>query len=97
MRNTVKSWLKTQEKIKSDEQAKAVTTDEVPPTDMVQESVNGEGQEEETTAEANIEQAVDEDERITAGDAQPSIEVNSVLAALGLPVTVSDYALGPRH
>ncbi|KIW55189.1 hypothetical protein PV05_07492 [Exophiala xenobiotica] len=78
MRNTVKSWLKTQEKIKSDEQAKAVTTDEVPPTDMVQESVNGEGQEEETTAEANIEQAVDEDERITAGDVQPSIEDHDI-------------------
>jgi hypothetical protein len=84
MRNTVKAWLKTQEKIKSDEQAKAVPTG-VPSTDMVQESVNEEGQEEEMTPEVNVEQAVDEDERVTAGDVQPSIEVIQSHLHLGHP------------
>lgn len=76
MRNTIKAYIKTVEKARADDRAKAGPPEEMAAEAVLpQVNVNGHGQEDETTIQ---QQGVDatEDQEEPADEAQPSIEVS---------------------
>lgn len=80
MRNTVKAWLKLQQKEKAEELVKTTATDETPQSNTKQESLEENIQEETPVVEPTIEPPVkegDSEDAAAPADILPSIEVHS--------------------
>lgn len=95
MRNTVKAWLKLQQKEKAEELAKPNAADETPQSNTAQ-SVEDNIQEEKAVDESTIEPPVkegDSEDAATGADLQASIEV---LAFTCLVYSISNRVPGSR-